>query len=116
MLPAEVMLQKPLDAMELSINFSELLIKPKLVSQTARFRDNWRSLQDSNLNCTRPEHLEKTQGSVKGLIRGHEKLTPKCPLVRLRNLIIFCDNRIQKEKGTDLNQFLAQAQIFCELF
>lgn len=29
MLPAEVMFQKPLNVMELSINFSELLIKLK---------------------------------------------------------------------------------------
>lgn len=40
MLSALVLLQKPLDAMELSINFSELLIKPNIQSQTARFRDN----------------------------------------------------------------------------
>lgn len=102
------MLQKTLNAMELSINFSKILIKPKLVSQPARFRDNWGSLQDSNLHCTRPENLEKTQVSVKGL-------TLKCPLLTLMNFIIFCENRIQRAEGSDLSQFLAQVQIFLSL-
>lgn len=105
MLLAQVMLQKPLNGMELSINFSELLIKPKLLSQTERFRGNWVSLQDSNLNCTmRSEDLEKKQMSLKQLIKGHVKINPKRPLVRLRNFIIFCDNRNQKSPGSDLNQ------------
>lgn len=99
------MLQKLLNAMELFINFSELLIKPNLLSQTERFRDNQISLQDSNLNCTmRPEDLEKKQMSVKQLMKGHVKITPKCSSVRLRNFNIFCDNRNQKSPGSDLNQ------------